>query len=43
MASRLPWQAKAAIIKFFEINYYGWLVGGKPATTTNRKWCGSAN
>jgi len=27
MASRLPWHAEAAIIKFFEINYYGWLVG----------------
>jgi len=28
MASRLPWQAETAIIKFFEINYYGSLVGG---------------
>jgi len=28
MASRLTWQAKAAINTFFEINYYGWLVGG---------------
>jgi len=28
MTSRLPWQAEAAIIKLFEINYYGWLVGG---------------
>jgi len=27
LASRLPWQAEPAIIKFFEINYYGWLVG----------------
>jgi len=28
MASRLPWQTEAAIIKLFEINYYGWLIGG---------------
>jgi len=36
MASWLPWQAEAAII--FEINYYGWLVGGtiqQPQPITN--------
>jgi len=42
MASRLPWQAEAAKIKFCELLR---LVGfwNQTATTTNRKRCGGAN